>query len=123
MSLQQVADQMGDITKQARSKYEQGKDAPNSTRLIQLADALGVNPEYFFRSDSVELGEVDFRKHSAFSKKQQEAVKEKMREHLERYPAAERLFDSENDSHGFAHRRAHYQPTMLPRRGCPILLP
>ena len=26
MSLQQVADQMGDITKQALSKYEQGKD-------------------------------------------------------------------------------------------------
>ncbi|MGM0857463.1 MAG: helix-turn-helix domain-containing protein [Pseudomonadota bacterium] len=95
MTLQQLADLLGDITKQALSKYEQGKDAPNSTRLIQLADALGVNPEYFFRSDSVELGKVDFRKHSAFGKRQQEAVKEQVREHLERYLAAESLFQTD----------------------------
>jgi len=109
MSLQQVADQMGDITKQALSKYEQGKDAPNSTRLIQLSDVLGVNPEYFFRSDSVELGEVDFRKHSAFGKKQQEAIKEQVREYLERYLAAERLFDNESDDNGFAQWREHFR--------------
>ncbi|GGY73150.1 helix-turn-helix domain-containing protein [Marinobacter zhanjiangensis] len=102
MSLQEVADQLGDISKQALSKYEQGRDAPNSTRLIQLADVLGVNPEYFFRSDSVELGEVDFRKHSAFGKKQQEAVKEQVREHLERYLAAESLFETGNKDKGFA---------------------
>ncbi|MGO1503319.1 MAG: helix-turn-helix domain-containing protein [Marinobacter sp.] len=101
MSLQQVADQLGDISKQALSKYEQGKDTPNSTRIIQLADILGVNPEYFFRSDSVELGEVDFRKHSSFGKKQQEAVKEQVREHLERYLAAESVFESESPSNGF----------------------
>lgn len=95
MSLQQVADQLGDITKQALSKYEQGRDTPNATRLIQLADALAVNPEYFFRSDTVALGEVDFRKHSAFGKRQQEVVKEQVREHLERYLAAEGLFEPE----------------------------
>lgn len=94
MTLQQLADLLGGITKQALSKYEQGKDAPNSTRLIQLADALGVNPEYFFRSDSVKLGKVDFRKHSAFGKRQQEAVKEQVCEHLERYLAAESLFQT-----------------------------
>lgn len=102
MSLQQVADQLGDISKQALSKYERGRDAPNSTRLIQLADVLGVNPEYFFRSDSVELGEVDLRKHSAFGKKQQEAVKEQVREHLERYLAAENLFETGTGDKGFA---------------------
>ncbi len=91
------------------SKYEQGKDAPNSTRLIQLADALGVNPEYFFRPDTVELGEVNFRKHLAFGIWQQEAVKEQVREHLERYLAAERLFDSEDHSHGFAQWRAFFK--------------
>lgn len=108
MSLQQVADQLGDISKQALSKYEQGKDAPNSTRLIQLADALGVNPEYFFRSDSVELGEVDFRKHSAFGKKQQEAVKEQVREHLERYLAAENLFETEIVENDFSYWRERF---------------
>lgn len=107
MTLQQVADQLGGITKQALSKYEQGKDAPNSTRVIQLADVLGVSPEYFFRPDSVALGAVDFRKHSAFGKRQQEAVKEQVREHLERYLAAESVFDTEPRSRGFTqwHRR------------------
>ncbi|MCH8530728.1 MAG: XRE family transcriptional regulator [Saccharospirillum sp.] len=107
-TLQQVADQLGDISKQALSKFEQGKDAPNSTRLIQLADALGVNPDYFFRSDTVELGEVDFRKHSAFGKRQQEAVKEQVREHLERYLAAEALFEAENSGDGFTQWRQRF---------------
>lgn len=93
MSLQQVADAMGGISKQALSKYESGKDSPNSARLIRLADVLGVNPEYFFRQAEVDLGEVDFRKHSAFGKRQQDAVKEQVREHMERYLAAEELFD------------------------------
>ena len=92
LSLQQVADQLGDITKQALSKYEKGKDTPNSTRLIRLAEVFGVEPEYFFRTDTVDLGEVDFRKHSSFGKRQQEAVKETVKEHLERYLAIEACF-------------------------------
>ncbi len=102
MSLQQVADALGDISKQALSKYEKGKESPNSTRLIQIAEALGVEPEYFFRQDSVELGEVDFRKHSSFGKRQQEAVKEQVREHLERYFSAENFFDSQDLSSDFS---------------------
>lgn len=105
MSLQQVADRLGDISKQALSRFEQGKDTPNSSRLIQLADALEVRPEYFFRSDTVALGEVDFRKHSAFGKKQQEAVKEQVREQLERYLAAEKLFESEIPKKDFSEWR------------------
>lgn len=95
LSLQQVADALGDITKQALSKYEKGKDTPNSTRLIRLAEVFGVEPEYFFRNDSVDLGEVDFRKHSSFGKRQQEAVKETVKEHLERYLAIEACFPRE----------------------------
>ncbi|WP_280553112.1 XRE family transcriptional regulator [Halomonas sp. 25-S5] len=109
MSLQQLADAMGDITKQALSKFEQGKDVPNSTRLLQLSDAMGISAEFFFRRDSVELGEVDFRKHSAFGKKQQDAVKEQVREHLERYLVAEQLFASEAPIHDFAYCRKSYQ--------------
>lgn len=95
LSLQEVADKLGGITKQALSKYEQGKDAPNSTRLISLAKVLGVKPEYFFRQTEVELGEVDFRKHSSFGKRQQDSIKEKVREHLERYITVERLYEAE----------------------------
>lgn len=113
MSLQQVADALGDISKQALSKYEKGKDAPNSTRLIRLAEVLGVKPEYFFRHSDVELGEVDFRKHSTFGKRQQEAVKEQVREHLERYFSVEELFDSEVQEHAVA-RWLHSIPVGSP---------
>lgn len=108
LSLQQLADQLGDISKQALSKYEQGRDTPNSTRLLSLADALGVSPEYFFRPDTVTLGEVDFRKHSSFGKKHQEAIKEQVREHLERYLAAERLFASEGSEAHFSRWRERF---------------
>lgn len=95
LSLQQVADELGDITKQALSKYEKGHDTPNSTRLIRLADVCGVEPEYFFRTDTVDLGEVDFRKHSSLGKREQDAIKETVREHLERYLAIEACFPQE----------------------------
>jgi Zn-dependent peptidase ImmA (M78 family)/DNA-binding XRE family transcriptional regulator len=108
LSLQQVADQLGDITKQALSKYEKGKDAPNSTRLIRLAEVLGVQPEFFFRPDSVALGDVDFRKHSSLAKREQEAIKERVREHVERYLAIERCFESERLAPSFAQWSQHY---------------
>ncbi|MCH8543883.1 MAG: XRE family transcriptional regulator [Alcanivorax sp.] len=95
LSLQEVADELGDITKQALSKYEKGKDTPNSTRLIRLAEVFGVEPEYFFRSDTVDLGSVDFRKHSSLRKKEENAIKEKVREQLERYLAIEACFPQE----------------------------
>lgn len=51
----------------------------------------------------MELGEVDFRKHSAFGKRQQAAVKEQVREHLERYLAAENLFELGTQARDFSH--------------------
>lgn len=94
MSLQEVANSLGDISKQALSKYENGQDIPNSTRLIQLARIFGVKPDYFFRPHAVELGAVDFRKHVRFGAKQQEAIKERVRDHLERYLAVEDLLEA-----------------------------
>lgn len=73
------------VTKQAISQYEKNQKNPSSSVLIALANALDVGVEYFFRTIEVEIGEVDFRKHSAFGKKKQEIVKEKIREYLERY--------------------------------------
>lgn len=90
-SLQELADAMGDITKQALSKFENGSAVPNSTRLIQMAGVLGVSPEYFFRTGTVELETVEFRKLASFGKTKQETVKEQVREHLERYLAVEQL--------------------------------
>lgn len=94
-SLQQVADEIGDISKQALSKFETGQDTPSSTRILQLAKIFGLKPEYFFRPDTVVLGQIDFRKKSRLTNKQQEAVLEQTREHLERYVALEATFDAD----------------------------
>lgn len=81
------------VTKQAISQYEKNQKNPSSSVLIALANALDVGVEYFFRTVDVEIGKVDFRKHSAFGKKKQEIVKEKVREYLERYIQIEDILD------------------------------
>lgn len=93
LSLEALAQLLGDITKQALSKYEKGQSAPNSVRLLQLADALNVSPEYFFRAEAVPLKPLEFRKLAKMPKYRQEQVEEQIREHLERYIALESCFD------------------------------
>ncbi|QQC63807.1 helix-turn-helix domain-containing protein [Paraburkholderia ginsengisoli] len=94
LSLEALAQRLGDITKQALSKFEKGEAVPNSTRIVQLARALGVKPEYFFRADGVELAQVEFRKLSNMSGRDQTSVIEQARDHLERYLALEQCFEA-----------------------------
>jgi Zn-dependent peptidase ImmA (M78 family)/transcriptional regulator with XRE-family HTH domain len=94
LSLEDLAQRLGDISKQALSKFEKGAAVPNSTRLLQLAQALDVKPEYFFRSDAVTLAPLEFRKLAKMPRYRQQQVEEQMREHLERYIALERCFDA-----------------------------
>lgn len=93
LTLEALAHLLGDISKQALSKYEKGQSAPNSARLLQLADALDVSPEYFFRADAIPLAPLEFRKLAKMPKYRQEQVEEQIREHLERYIALESCFD------------------------------
>ena len=93
-SMQELVDQASNIvSKQSISQYEKNLKNPSSTVLIALANALGVGVDYFFRQVSVSIGEVDFRKHSTFGKKNQEILKEKVREYLERYIEIENILD------------------------------
>lgn len=94
LSLEALALRLGDISKQGLSKFEKGQSVPNSTRLIQLAKALKVKPEYFFRADALTLAPLEFRKLAQMPKYRQDQVEEQMREHLERYVALERCFDA-----------------------------
>jgi Zn-dependent peptidase ImmA (M78 family)/transcriptional regulator with XRE-family HTH domain len=94
LSLEALAHSLGDISKQALNKFEKGDSKPNSTRLLQLAKALDVKPEYFFRSDAIQLAPLEFRKLSKMSQARQASVREKMHDHLERYEALERCFDA-----------------------------
>jgi len=95
LSLEALANHLGDISKQALNKFEKGDSKPNSTRILQLAKALNVKPEYFFRSDAIQLAPLEFRKLSKMSQARQASVREKMHDHLERYEALERCFDAE----------------------------
>ncbi|WP_085685994.1 MULTISPECIES: helix-turn-helix domain-containing protein [unclassified Pseudomonas] len=93
LTLEGLAAQLGDITKQALSKYEKGLSTPNSSRLLQLAKALQVSPEYFFRAEVIPLAPLEFRKLAKMPKYRQAQVEEKIREHLERYISLEQCFD------------------------------
>ncbi|NWD69271.1 ImmA/IrrE family metallo-endopeptidase [Pseudomonas gingeri] len=93
MSLEALALQLGDISKQALSKYEKGLSTPNSTRLLHMAEILEVSPEYFFRADAIPLAPLEFRKLAKMPKYRQVQIEEQMREYLERYIALEECFD------------------------------
>jgi Zn-dependent peptidase ImmA (M78 family)/DNA-binding XRE family transcriptional regulator len=94
LSLDGLAQRLGDITKQGLNKFEKGESLPNSTRILQLSKALDVKPEYFFRADAIQLAPLEFRKLAKMPKFRQQQVAEQMREHLERYVALERCFDA-----------------------------
>jgi Zn-dependent peptidase ImmA (M78 family)/transcriptional regulator with XRE-family HTH domain len=95
LSLEALANHLGDISKQALNKFEKGDSKPNSTRILQLAKALNVKPEYFFRSDAIQLAPLEFRKLSKMPQARQASVREKIHDHLERYEALERCFEAE----------------------------
>jgi transcriptional regulator with XRE-family HTH domain len=105
LSLQGLADKLGNaVTKQALSKYEQGKMKPNSELVIQLAGALNVTADYFFISPTVtiELTEMDFRKHSSkISKSNEASIQEKVKEKLQRYFELESLLNLEEEVSDF----------------------
>lgn len=94
LSLDALAQKMGDISKQGLSKLEKGLMTPSSTRLLQLADALEVSPEYFFRAQEVQLAPLEFRKLAKMPAYRQKQVEEQIRDHLERYIALENCFEA-----------------------------
>jgi transcriptional regulator with XRE-family HTH domain len=95
-SLQELADNITiPISKQALNKYEQNLMKPTGEVLIALAKAVGVKPDYFLRESKVELGAVEFRKKAKLTLKQEESIKEKVRDFLERYLEVEQLLNIE----------------------------
>jgi len=96
LSLQALADKIGEsITKQAISKYEQDKAMPDSKKMIELAKAMNVKLDYFFRPARVEieLSDPAYRKRSSISAKRLNMINEEVRDLIERYIEAENLFN------------------------------
>lgn len=97
MSLQDLSNILvNKVTKQALSKYEHGEMNPTSEVLLAIAKALRLKPDYFLKKKSLELGEVLFRKRAALTKKEEEAIIEKVRDHVERYMELEGILNVQN---------------------------
>ena len=86
LSMEALARQAGKaVTKQAISKYEKGQMSPGSNVLIALSRALRVKPDYFFRSQDISLSELEFRKKSKLRRREEEIIKHRTLDFLERY--------------------------------------
>jgi len=84
LTLEGLADKMGGlITKQALSKYEKGAASPSAAVLIRLAETLGVKSAELFQESTVRIEFLGYRKRSAFSKRDQEAIESFVKESLE----------------------------------------
>lgn len=81
------------LSAMAISKYERDEVVPGSDQLLNLAKALGVRVEYFFRTGGVELHHVEYRekKLKATAKRQIEA---EVADRLQRWQELEVLFPS-----------------------------
>lgn len=96
-SLQDLADALEpQLSRQALHRYEKGEVLPDSDRLIQLSKALGITPDFFFRSTQVELGEIEYRKLSKMPQKEAAVIKEKTKEYLSRYLELEEILGLPN---------------------------
>lgn len=89
-SQQELADMVG-ISKQMISKYEKGESLPTSTTLLKLKKHLNVSMNYFFKPSKIELGVLNFRKKSSFSKKKKESLEQLIKLNLENYLEIEDL--------------------------------
>ncbi|MCE5216047.1 XRE family transcriptional regulator [bacterium] len=92
LSLRELAERV-DVSAMALSKYENSQVLPGSDMLLRLGKALGVKVGYFLRPLQVEVQCPAFRKHSKVTKKAQGMIEGRIREFLERYLAAEDVFE------------------------------
>lgn len=105
LSLQSLADKLGNVvTKQALSKYEQGKMKPDSDLLIAISNVFNVSVNYFYIQPAIEvkLSNIDYRKLSSIlTSAQEESVKEKAKEVFERYLELESIININDDTQYF----------------------
>jgi len=83
------------LSAMAISKYERGDLVPSSQVVGALAKALDVRVEYFFRTRSVELEKLEFRKHARLPAKQEQRVLADARDQIERWLVLEDLLPNE----------------------------
>ncbi len=90
-SLQELAERV-QLTRQALHKYEQGQMKPSGEVLLALSRVLELKTDYFMRAP-IALGAVEFRKKTKLSSRQETSLRERVKEHLERYLEVEQLLN------------------------------
>jgi transcriptional regulator with XRE-family HTH domain len=98
LSLDALAAEMGGIvTKQALSKYEQGKAQPSPVVLNKLAAALGVKAAHLWSEPLIRVKFIAYRKGSGLLKREQEKVESFVKQELEeRIRLQELIHQSDN---------------------------
>lgn len=92
LSLQALSDKLDNkVSRQALHKYEKGSVEPDLGMVQDIAEALEMKPDYFFREVSVQIETIAFRKLSSLSKKEQNRIVETARDFLERYLELEKI--------------------------------
>lgn len=91
LSQRALAEQI-ELSAMAISKYERDEVIPGSDVLLRLAKALGVRVEYFFRTESVELEGVEFRKRASLSKADERRIVADVQDRLERWVVLDEIF-------------------------------
>lgn len=79
------------VSKMSISKFESGQLKPNGTTLINLSKALDQPIDYFFRSFSIVIESIEFRKKASLGKKKEESIKEQVADIVERYSTIEEI--------------------------------
>ena len=95
LSMEALVQKAGSIgTKQAIGKYEKGMIKSSSGVLLALAEALDVTVDYFFRSARFEIEGIEFRKRSRLGKKEEERIKYRTIEFIQKYLEIEEILDA-----------------------------
>jgi len=84
-----------EVSAMAISKYERNLDAPGSGVLLRLAKALDVSVDFLLRPYTVSVQLQAYRKHATLGIKEQEAIRMRIQEWLERYLEIESFFPDE----------------------------
>ncbi|NOZ79154.1 MAG: ImmA/IrrE family metallo-endopeptidase [Acidobacteria bacterium] len=93
LSQRETANRVG-VTAMAISKYETGKMIPSSGVLLRLAEALGVDVEFFLRPCAVRVEAPAFRRHPRLSERDRKRAEAAAAEWIERYLETEQLAGS-----------------------------
>jgi len=107
LSLQGLSDKLDNkVSRQALHKYERGTVEPDLDMVQDIAEALDLKPDYFYREVAVDIKDIAFRKLSSLSKKEQNRIIETARDYLSRYIELEKIIGKqpsvENPLEGFS---------------------